>query len=228
MGTRTRWGLVGWVAAVALVLLLVTTNVRLTANSLWLYEQLFERNQVPSRTGITLVELRQVGATIQDYFGSDTEPLVVVAEINGAQVSLFGADEAAHMADVKELFLKTYRVQALSALALLIALAAAAYVRRREALSLVGGWLSRGSKIGVAAIAIIGVASVVAFRQVFLLFHYIGFPGGNFTFNTQTDYLVKVFPSGFWSDITFAIGALTIAEAVVIWAAVRVASRKWR
>jgi hypothetical protein len=58
-----------------------------------------------------------------------------------------------------------------------------------------------------------------------LLFHYIGFPEGNFTFSTQTDYLVRVFPYGFWADITFVIGAMTLAEAAVIWTAVRVARR---
>jgi integral membrane protein (TIGR01906 family) len=220
--------MVGWVAAVALVLLLVTTNVRITANSLWLYEQLFEHNHVPARTGITMVELRQVGATILDYFSSDTEPLVVVAKINGAQVSLFGADEASHMAEVKQLFVKTYRVQALSALVLAVAIAATIYVHKRRATGLVGSWLSRGSIIAAGAIAIIAVASLVAFQQVFLLFHYIGFPEGNFTFSTQTDYLVRVFPNGFWSDITFVIGAMTLIEAASLWTAIRFAKRLWQ
>jgi uncharacterized membrane protein len=110
---------------------------------------------------------------------------------------------------------------------LAVTVAAAAYTQRRRALSTVGSWLSRGSIIAAAAIVVIGVASVVAFRQVFLLFHYIGFPEGNFTFSTQTDYLVRIFPNGFWSDITFVIGAMTLVEAVLIWTAVRLARRIW-
>jgi integral membrane protein (TIGR01906 family) len=227
-GMQARWGVVGWVAAVALVLLLVTTNVRATSNSLWLYEQLFERNHVPERTGITMVELRSVGGTIQDYFSCDTEPLVVVAQINGEQVSLFGDDEAAHMADVKQLFLKANLVQMLSALVLAVSVGMAAFTLRRRAWATVGSWLIRGSVIASVAIAAIGVASVVAFRQVFLLFHYIGFPEGNFTFSSQTDYLVRVFPNGFWSDITFVIGAMTLIEAALIWSAIRFARRIWR
>ena len=222
---RATWALVGWAAAVALMLLLVTSNVRATSNSLWLYEQLFERNEVPRRSGITLVELRHVGAAIQDYFNSDVEPLVVTATINGAPVNLFGDDEAAHMADVKRLFAKTYRLQAFSALMLAIAVAAAVYVRRGQSATMVGSWLSRGSIIAAGAIALIGAASVVAFEQVFLLFHYIGFPEGNFTFNSQTDYLVRVFPYGFWADVTFVIAAMTLVEAVLIWTAVWVARR---
>jgi integral membrane protein (TIGR01906 family) len=191
---RATWAFIGCAAAVALVLLLVTSNVRATSNSLWLYEQLFERNEVPRRSGITILELRGVGATIQDYFNSDIEPLVVTASINGAPVSLFGDDEAAHMADVKRLFAKTYRVQAFSALILAIAISAALYVHRGQAATMVRSWFSRGAIIAAGAIAIIGIASVMAFEQVFLLFHYIGFPQGNFTFSTQTDYLVRIFP----------------------------------
>jgi integral membrane protein (TIGR01906 family) len=224
----TAWGIMKWAAAVALMLLLITTNVRFTASSLWLYEQLFERNGVPERTAISMAELRKVGGTIQDYFASDTEPLVVVAEINGRQVSLFGEDEAAHMADVKKLFGRTYLVQALSGAVLAIAIAAAGFVWRRRALAMVGSWLSLGSLMAAGVIAVLGVASIVAFRQVFLLFHYIGFPEGNFTFSTQTDYLVRVFPNGFWADITAVIAVMTLVEAALIWTVVRLAKQRAR
>ena len=40
------WLVAGWVAPVALALLLITTAVRFTANSLPVYEALFERHGV--------------------------------------------------------------------------------------------------------------------------------------------------------------------------------------
>jgi uncharacterized membrane protein len=60
--------------------------------------------------------------------------------------------------------------------------------------------------------------ATVAFNQVFLLFHYIGFPQGNFTFSSRDDYLVRVFPNGFWSDITFVIGLLAVVGAAMVYA----------
>ena len=215
---RRWWTVVGWLAPVALMLLLVTTNVRLTANSLAVYERLFERHQVPARTGITTEGLRDVGRQIQDYFGSDDEPLKVTAVVNGVERSLFGADEASHMSDVKQLFRKTYRVQAASALFLLIVAAAAVALHRRRSWALLAMWLRRGAVISTVAIVVIGLASLVAFDQVFLLFHYLGFPEGNFTFNTTTDYLVRVFPIGFWADITVLIGIMTILQAALLYA----------
>ena len=212
------WAALAWLAPVALALLLVTTNVRLTTNSLYVYERLFERNQVPARTGITLDGLRDVGRQIQDYFGSDAEPLRVTAVVNSVPRDLFGADEASHMSDVKQLFLKTYRAQVGSVLFLLVAAAAAVVLHRRRSSELLASWLRRGSLISAVAILVVGLASLVAFDQVFLLFHYIGFPEGNFTFNTTTDYLVRVFPNGFWEDITFLVGLMTLAEAALLYA----------
>jgi integral membrane protein (TIGR01906 family) len=177
---------------------------------------------------MTLAELRKVGATIQDYFNSDVEPLHVEATINGTTVDLFEDDEVAHMADVKRLFGRTYRLQWASGIVLLATVGYAAYRERRRSIPIIARWLARGAVLVSLAIAGIGLASTVAFNQVFLLFHYIGFPQGNFTFDSQTDYLVRVFPLGFWSDITFFIGGMTLVEAALVYLAARLVRRRVR
>ena len=216
-GSPRKWTIVGWLAAIAVALLIVTTNVRITANSLWLYEQLFDRNQVPLRAGMDMPSLLDVGQQIQDYFSSETEPLQVLATLNGVEVELFGGDEVSHMSDVKQLFKKTYRLQILSAAFLIIAGVLAYGTLGRTVMNHFALWVKRGALLASVVIMVIGAASVVAFEQVFLLFHYIGFPQGNFTFDTGRDYLVRVFPSGFWEDITFVIGGLTMLESLLLY-----------
>ena len=214
-----RWAVIGWLAPVALVLLLVTSNVRLAAGSLTLYAALFERNHVVERTGITTEGLREVGRQVQAYFDGDAEPLRVTATVLGVERDLFGPDEVAHMADVKQLFRKTYRVQGASAL-FLAAVALLAVLRLRgRAYPVLARGLRRGSLLTVAVIAVLGGGSLVAFDQLFSLFHYLGFPQGNYVFDTRTDYLVRVFPFGFWRDITLFIGLLTLIEAAALYGA---------
>ena len=214
------WAMVGWLAPVALMLLLVTSNVRFAAGSRAVYDALFERHGVSARTGITPEGLRGVGRQIQDYFASDAEPLRVRAEVDGAELDpLFGADEVSHMADVKQLFRRTFRVQGGSALFLALVGGLAFYSFRGAAWGRLATWLRRGALTTVGVIAVLGVGSLVAFDQVFLLFHYIGFPQGNFLFDTRTDYLVRVFPFGFWRDMTLLIGAMTLLEAATLYAA---------
>lgn len=211
------WAVVGWLAPVALMLLLVTSTVRFAVGSLPVYEALFDRHSVAARTGITPEGLRGVGRQIQGYFASEAEPLRVRAAVAGVERDLFGADEVSHMADVKALLRRTFRIQGASALflALVGGLAAASF--RRAAWGRLGTWLRRGALFTVGIIAVLGIGSLVAFDQLFLLFHYIGFPQGNFLFDVRTDYLVRVFPFGFWRDITLLIGAMTIVEATALY-----------
>ena len=213
------WAVVGWLAPVALILLLVTSNVRFAVGSTAVYDALFERHGVSARTGITPEGLRDIGRQIQDYFARATEPLRVRAEVNGVERDLFGADEVAHMGDVKQLFLLTFRIQGGSALFLLLVTGLAVSAFRGAVWGPLATWLRRGALLTVGIIAVLGIASLVAFDPLFTLFHYIGFPQGNFTFDTRTDYLVKVFPFGFWRDITLFIGFLTIGEAAILYAA---------
>lgn len=215
---KEPWRIAGWVAPIALGLLLVTTTVRCAAESLPLYEALFERHSVSERTGITPEGLTHVGREVQAYFASSSDdPLAVEVEVHGVPRTLFNANEVSHMADVKALFLRVYRVQWMSAVLLVVLTLAAAWRLRREAYPIIASWLRRGAALTGAVILVLGLLSVVAFRQVFIVFHYIGFPQGNWVFDPRTEYLVQVFPFGFWRDITLLIGVFILLGAVVLW-----------
>lgn len=210
------WAVVGWLAPVALMLLLVTSNVRFAVGSLPVYDALFERHGVSARTGITPEGLRGVGRQFQEYFTSEAEPLRVRAEVDGVERGLFGADEVSHMADVKQLVLLTFSVQRASAMFLLLVTGLAVYAFRRAVWGTVAVWLRRGALVTTGVIAVLGIASLVAFDPLFTLFHNIAFPQGNFLFPRTAD-LVRVFPFGFWRDMTLLIGAMTIVEAATLY-----------
>ena len=214
--TRT-WRWVRTLSAVALALIFVTTSVRFAANSLPLYEALFDRHGVSERTGITDEGLRDVGRQVQDYFNGDTEPLRVSAVVYGREQELFTEPEVEHMADVKQLFLRTYRAQGAAALYLIIVGVVAVATLRGRAVSELGRWLRWGAVLTTVVIVVVGVASIVAFDPVFNLFHALGFPQGNYRFDTRTSLLVQVFPFGFWRDVTLVVGAITLSQAGLAW-----------
>ena len=211
------WAVVGWLAPVALLLLLVTSNVRFAVGSLPVYEALFDRHGVAARTGITPDGLRGVGRQIQEYFASDAAPLRVRAAVEGVERDLFGADEVSHMADVRALFLLTFRLQGASALFLLLVTGLAVYAFRGAVWATLAAWLRRGPLVTAGIMAVFGIASLVAFDPLFTLFHNIAFPQGNFLFPRTAD-LIRVFPFGFWRDMTLLIGAMTIVEAAALYA----------
>ncbi|MEK9658899.1 MAG: DUF1461 domain-containing protein [Chloroflexota bacterium] len=214
------WTVLGWLVPVALGLLLVTTNVRVATGNLELWQSLFERHKVSPRTAIAPDDLRDVARQVQDYLFSDTEPLAVSAPVASVETDLFGPDEASHMHDVKVVFARTFWLQEAMAVLVALAVAAAWYSRREELWLTLARWLRRAGVLTVVVIGTLGVVSLVAFDPLFTLFHQIGFPQGNWSFPSSA-YLVRVFPFGFWRDITLLIGLATVAEAVVAFIAGR-------
>ena len=213
-------------APIAVLLLLISVNVLWAADSLRLYEALFARHGVSAETGVSPEGLREVGRQVQDYFAGDEEPLQARAAVYGEERDLFTDAEAAHMADVKAMFRRVERVRTGAALFLLAALAAAALLWRRRAVAEAARWMMDGAIVTAAFVAAVGLASIVAFDAVFDLFHALGFPQGNYRFDARTSYLVRIFPFGFWRDVTLLIGVMALVEAALLYVAGRAMRRR--
>ena len=106
------------------------------------------------------------------------------------------------MYDVKRLLWGVYAAFAVSAVCL-VALTAAGFARQRRAFlptlarrALWGGGLTWGCW------SAFGLLSVVAFDALFLLFHRVSFANDFWQLDPRTDYLVLLFPQGFWFDAT--------------------------
>jgi hypothetical protein len=127
----------------------------------------------------------------------------------GPACSLFTPDEYAHMADVRTVF---RGAEGAALLALLIGAFRIQRARRRgDAVRLVrAGALTAGG-----IVAVIGIAAAVAFDPLFLLFHDIFFPQGNFLFDPATSNLLRLYPEWYWQGITAGVGASFITLAAL-------------
>tara|TARA_A100001037_G_scaffold143269_1_gene129753 strand:+ start:6506 stop:7207 length:702 start_codon:yes stop_codon:yes gene_type:complete len=195
---------------------LVVINVRFAVNSLPLQVALFERNNISALSNFSSFELKQIAIQIQNYFSGDSNALFVTLKDRYGGQNLFTANEVTHMADVKNLFLFFFTLQNYAVIAILIT-AVLLYISIKSKSSVVfAKWLTQGGLITFCVILLIGFISIVAFDPLFTLFHYIGFPQGNWAFNPRTSVLVQIFPLGFWRDITLVIAGLSISEALIL------------
>jgi uncharacterized membrane protein len=62
---------------------------------------------------------------------------------------------------------------------------------------------------------IIAVAAAVAFDPLFLLFHEILFPQGNFLFPPDSN-LLAMYPDQYWYGVTLRVGLTFVGAMVVI------------
>ena len=134
--------------------------------------------------------------------------------------STFTPDEYAHMSDVRAVFRG-------AEIAAVLAFAIAAFRLRRargdgNALRLIRD----GGLVAAALVAVIGVIAVFAFDPLFLLFHEIFFPQGNFLFDPATSNLLRLYPEWYWQGITAGVAISFIAIALLAAAAARFALRR--
>jgi len=205
-----------WLFIICFPLLLLTSTVRLAASSIHVYEYAFDKYGISEVTKIERAQLSEVARRLIDYFHSEVEtPQIKVVNKYGEEFELFHDYELVHLRDVKGLFQLDHRIQ----------VASLAYIVIYSLLFLPwtkGRWqnlakqITWGSALTLALIAMLGIASIFNFEQLFVQFHLISFSNPYWMLDPSKDYLIMLFPEGFWQDIAFLGGGAIVAEALVL------------
>ena len=205
------------VAAIAFVarlpFLLLTGSIWWAANSYWLYTSGFQRYDVARSTGLNDDELGRIADGMIDYFNSDEEFVSLTIQKNGQTTDLFTAEEAIHFRDVKGLF----RLDYLALLGtLLYALAYIGFNVWRKDWRQPAWGLVMGSGLTLALMLVLGLGTLVDFNQLFLQLHLISFTNELWLLDPSKDYLIMLFPGGFWFDATLFCAIATAVGAVIL------------
>ena len=200
----------------AIPILLVTASVTWAINDLRLYAHGFDKFDIPAKTGIERPDLIQAAADIRGYFNSGQDKIDLRAPVFGQERSLFGGREVAHMKDVKDLIRGVYMLGAVAGLYLLSASLAGLLWKGGVFLPHLARWLLRGSVLTIGIIATVGLFALVAFDQLFLLFHKISFANDFWRLDPSRHYLVRMFPEGFWFDATLFVGIVSVGLALLL------------
>jgi integral membrane protein (TIGR01906 family) len=162
------------------------------------------RAQAEAWTGFSTEQLR----TATDAILAD---LVVGGDFGVAidDTPVLNEREQAHMADVRTVFRGLW-ILAIASIVVLIGAA-----RRRD-----GARTWRAVRAGALGLTVgtvvVGVIGLVAFDQLFSVFHEIFFPAGSYLFDPTTDRLVQLFPFAFWDETALVVGSVIIAIALVV------------
>ena len=163
-----------------------------------------ERAQAEAWTGFTTEQLRTAtNAILSDLvIGGD-----FAVQIDGTPV--LNEREQAHMADVRTVFRGLW-VLAIASVVLLVA-----STRRRDRART---WRAvRAGALGLTVgTVLLGVVGLVAFDQLFSVFHEIFFAAGSYLFDPATDRLVQLFPFAFWDETSLVVGAVIIASSLIV------------
>ena len=196
---------------------LVATNVRWVVNAPALYSYGFDKYEIPSRTGIERSELLLAAGQIREYFNDDHELLDVKVRFrDGVRRTLYNTREVEHMRDVKGLLKGVYLVQWLTGTYLLLFAVAGLVFAGRRSLPRLVRYAALGGAGTVGLLLATGLVSLVGFDRLFLAFHLVSFSNDLWQLDPRRDYLIAMFPEGFFFDATMWIAGSTAVEAVVL------------
>jgi integral membrane protein (TIGR01906 family) len=184
----------------------------------WAYEVLARATGHTETTFLEIGGLGTIGGgafvvdlhNLLSWHGAWASYVVGLSPLPSAVLTNFTTTEVAHMADVRTVF---RGAEYAAALALFVMIFRVARARRRgDALRLTRA----GSLIAAGLVAVIGVAAAVAFDPLFLLFHDVFFPQGNFLFDPATSNLIRLYPEWYWQGITAGVGFSFIVVALLV------------
>lgn len=200
----------------AVPVFLVTANVRFVAGDSWFSKNGFRRHHVDQTTHVSYPQLDAAADDITRYFEDDRSVLRIPVVIDGQETSLFNEKETDHMRDVKTLMRAVFRLNEISlAIALLYVGAVVLWARERSPRDLARYSLF-GVGLGLAVVGVIGVFALTGFDAAWNRFHEIAFRNDLWVLDPRKDRLIQMFPEPFWQEMTYLVGALTLAEAFAV------------
>lgn len=212
---------------------LITANVRLVINLPALYSYGYDRyeDEITRYMNIERDDYIEGGRQIRDYFNNDAEELDVRVVVGGILRSIYSEREVLHMSDVKDLVRGVYRLGELSALYLFaFAVAGMFFEPWRRSLRRTAWHMAMGGAVTLGLVVLVGLGTLAGFERLFLAFHEVSFSNDLWQLNPRTDYLIAMFPEGFFFDATILIAVLVIVQSTVLVAPrwVGAAWRRWR
>ncbi|MFC1942643.1 TIGR01906 family membrane protein [Chloroflexota bacterium] len=203
-----------WLFIFCLPVLLLTASVSWAVNSLWLYQYGFDKYGISQATGLAQPELDKAAAGLIDYFNSGDENINLSVIKDNESITLFNEREVVHLKDVKGLFLLVYKIL------LGVLIYALCYVflslfiwrdKRRPVWGLAGG-----SCLTLVLMLALGLGALFNFDQLFLQFHLISFANDFWMLDPTSDYLIMLFPQGFWYDTSIFCVLATLVGAIIL------------
>lgn len=198
---------------ICIPVLLATASVTLAVNSQWLYHYGFEKYGIAERTGLEQVELEKAAAGLIDYFNSGDNDISLTVLKDGEAFELFNEREIGHLRDVKGLFRLVYRLLLGTLAYALVYLGISLFWwrdRRRSGWGLVGG-----GGLTLLLMVVLGIGTLLDFDALFLQFHLISFANDLWQLDPARDYLIMLFPQGFWYDAMIFCVLVTAVLALV-------------
>jgi integral membrane protein (TIGR01906 family) len=210
-----------WIVTIPFLIISTTTNMYTGCERL--YEYGFDKYQISQVTGINKTQLDDVARQMADYLNGKSRTLQLTVDSKDGTRQLYNEKELTHMEDVLKIVSLFHVIQIVS---LILFLLLGTIIYFRMGINRILRGLEIGSIITAAFTMILIAWAFIDFDGLFLLFHYVSFSNNLWILDPSKDYLIMMFPEGFFNDVALFMVATIMGLCVVIWAAAFLVRRK--
>ena len=178
------------------------------------YKKEYEKYRVTDNLNMKIDNVMAVTEHMMAYLIGKEEKLSIVTDVDGEHQDFFNEQDRLHMADVRNLFLgglKLRNYAVILAIILMIVLRA----KKADFRRLVPQGYLQALFVYLILAAILGVAMSIDFTSCFTLFHKLFFTNNLWIFDPETDYMIRMLPEGFFSDMVIRVGVIFIVLLAV-------------
>jgi integral membrane protein (TIGR01906 family) len=200
---------------ICLPFLIITTALRWEISDIRLYQNGFEKYGISVVTGIDEQQLEGVAQHLIKYFNSKVDSVQYTVIRGGQQFTIFNEKEIIHLEDVRNLVQLDYRIQLLVFL-LMIACVLVLWLGFKERWLALIKSLFWGSIITLGLMIFLAFWAIIGFERLFILFHQASFSNKYWILDPSKDYLIMMFPGGFFYDMALlGFGAVILVSLII-------------
>ena len=202
-----------WLLVPIIPLLIISGVIAFAFNFQPLYEYGFYRYDVGKTTGLADSELSKAASGLIAYFNSNEEFINIVVQKNEEPFQLFNEREIIHLHDVKGLIKLDYTVLVVSLIYTTLFAGIMFYRKQTRSLAAPAFW---GGATSLALLTLTVAIAASNFDAFFTRFHQLSFANDFWLLDPSKDYLIMLFPGGFWQDASIFIAGLIGIVAVIV------------
>lgn len=201
-----------WLMAASMIVLGILLPIHLVGFNLGFYRSQWEKLDVPADTGMTMEDLERSASTLLSYFTGKVDSPQLTVTIYGRERPLYNSKEISHLKDVKGLFsagLVLEQVLAAEILGLGLFLWKAWEKRALSRSLTLSGGILLGGLLALAA------AARADFTEFWTNFHLLTFTNDLWLLDPATDWLVNIYPEGFFLAAVERVGVIASGLAIL-------------
>ena len=144
-----------------------------------------------------------------------------MTDVDGKRQDFFNEQDRLHMADVRNLFLGGLKLRTflfVTAMVLILAL----IFSKTDWKYIIPRAYSWALGVFLVVIVVLGIAFSIDFTKCFTIFHKMFFSNYLWLFDPATDYMIRMLPEGFFSDMVLRIGMTFLSMLLILWILLRV------